>query len=113
MNAPAKSEMETLHYLQIEPQYMWHSEAYIRGNRSALLALAAALTEAANRDAATTEVLFASDGEGYQIEILRVEAPDNYPAPFYTTEIDPHNYKAGGKEYCGKCGRPQEMPTAK
>jgi len=79
--------IETTPYLQIEPQYAWHSEAYIRGNAAGLRALAHALLSAADGFAATTGDLFASDGEGYRIEILRIERPADFPDPFYTTIV--------------------------
>jgi hypothetical protein len=108
----ATEAVDTANWLQIEPQYCWHSEAYIRGNASALRAFAKALLAAADGAAATSETIFAGDGEGYRIEVLRVERPDDLPQPFYTVEIDRLDYQAGGKTYCGKCGRPQDMPSA-
>ena len=77
-------------YVQIEPQYSWHMDAYIRGNAAGLRELAKALLAAADGDAATTETVFASDGEGYEIEVRRLERPNDYPEPFYTTLVERH-----------------------
>lgn len=80
---PSETPMEL--WLQIQPQYCWHDEAYIRGNKAALKELAYSLLAAADGDAATTRDMFASDGEGYRIEIRRIERPDDFPDPYYTT----------------------------
>ena len=80
--------IETIDYIQLEPQHSWHGEAVIRGNASALRTLANALLAAADGDAATTPTVFASDGEGYKIEVRRLERPDDFPDPFYTIEMD-------------------------
>jgi hypothetical protein len=99
--------IDRVDYLQIEPQHYWHHEAYIRGNREALLALAEVLTKAANGTEAATGTLFASDGEGYHVIAIRVDRPDDLPDPFYSCQIDHPNYSAASVEYCGKCGKPR------
>lgn len=82
------TKKEQIKLVQIEPQYAWHCEAIIRGNRAGLKELAYALLAAADGDAATTDTVFVgADGEGYEIAIRRLERPDDYPQPFYTTLV--------------------------
>lgn len=92
-------------WLQVHPQESWHAEVTIEGNAAALKALAAALLAAAEADSSHVHELFASDGEGYTALVRRVERPDDFREPYYHCLFDRRNFKAGGKDYCGKCGQ--------
>ncbi len=62
-------------YLNIYGQPFHHAEARIVGNRAALWRLSRALHEAIYFGKSKTKGIFASDGEGYDIEIILL--PDN------------------------------------
>jgi hypothetical protein len=53
--------------LQIYAQPFWHSEAYIMGNREALLALKDAISQAINGYPQKVEAFVEFDGEGYDV----------------------------------------------
>jgi hypothetical protein len=65
---------------------MWHGDLVIEGNYAALRALASALREAAEGDAAQTDA-FASDGEGYTVKVLHKERPSDFSEPTYLCTI--------------------------
>lgn len=85
-------------YLQIEPQHAWHGDAIIQGNESGLRKLAAALLKAcesmAAQSAASCRPVFASDGEGYEIVIMRQERLSDFREPFYTINVECHQPEA-------------------
>ncbi len=56
-------------WLHLQGQYSWHGPARIVGTARGLEVLRAALEEAVNKQVALAEPLFASDGEGYRIEV--------------------------------------------
>ena len=65
--------------LNIYGQYAWHTEAKIVGNKEALVALQSAIAKAlahgramlgSERSGHDTKPLFASDGEGYELEVI-------------------------------------------
>lgn len=87
--------VNTALWLQLHPQEMWHGEAVIEGNASALRALANALLTAADGDASELDDVFASDGEGYSILIRRKERPDDFSDAFYTINVECDNWTAG------------------
>ena len=74
-------------WLQIQPQYAWHDDATITGNAAALRALGAVLTATADSDAGALQV-FASDGEGYDLIVRRIERPDDFPRAYYSIETE-------------------------
>ncbi len=61
--------MNDFEKLHIYPQYAWHSEAFIVGNKEALIHLRDALNEAINKGLSKT-IFFAADGEGYDVHVL-------------------------------------------
>lgn len=81
----ARLEQEA--WLHIYAQSIWHSEARIKGNRTALERLRQAIDDALATGAGACEA-FVSDGEGYhtQISLLSVDALDKERLP-YTDEI--------------------------
>lgn len=63
-------------FLHIYGQESWHEEAIVAGNREALIALADALRRAADDDGSPRSVeVFAGDGEGYEVFVVRVDEP--------------------------------------
>jgi hypothetical protein len=90
VSAPALdgSDIDDANWLQVKPQYCWHSEALIEGSASALRALANSLLVAANEGEATSEQFFARDGEGYRVEVRRKEKPEYLTEPFYTIQLE-------------------------
>lgn len=85
-------------FVQIEPQHAWHGDAIIQGNESGLRKLAAALLKACESMAAASsaecKAVFASDGEGYNIRILRQERLSDFREPFYTINVECHQPEA-------------------
>lgn len=67
-------------YLHIYPQENYHSEAYIVGNLQGLVCLiksvAAVLRGAGKKDYCESEVVFCSDGEGYTVDLMRLNDPE-------------------------------------
>lgn len=59
--------------LHVYPQYMEHCEAIIVGNREGLELLLAAVNAALNTGLGTEQVM-ASDGEGYDVIVVREDA---------------------------------------
>lgn len=105
MESPSSNQNDRTMYLQIEPQHFWHHEAIIRGDAAALKELARAILAAADGQHSVTEIMFASDGEGYGIEVHRIEKPADFPPPFYTCEHEHRDYGIDTERYCGKCGK--------
>ena len=64
--------------MHIYSQPYEHADAKIVGNKEGLAKLALALTRAVleNKDTSTTEDVFATDGEGYEVKIIVL--PDEY-----------------------------------
>lgn len=91
------SEAKVLH---IYGQHFWHDEAYIVGNRGALIALRDAIDEALARMAGELEV-FTNDGEGHHVCIAAVGSAvaDRLILP-YTEDIarDRHKNQITGAE---------------
>ncbi len=70
INPINEAEYEGQPWMHIYPQYAYHSPVKIIGNAPALLALAAALTAAAESSKGEAHGV-TRDGEGYSIEIQR------------------------------------------
>jgi len=65
--------------LHVYPQETWHDEAYIVGDREALLILRALIDQALRPGPGTEEVeLFAGDGEGYAIHVVNLEGDEGW-----------------------------------
>lgn len=89
-----KTTDQTLKFpcVHVLPQTIWHSPACIVGNREGLEALRAAIDDALTNERAKA-VVFADDGEGYRITVVRRH--DMSDVPFgYTDEI------ASGRREC-------------
>ena len=61
--------MEVDGWMHIYPQYTYHSEAFIRGDRAALLKLREAIDKALDGAQNPEAQVFAADGEGYGVII--------------------------------------------
>ena len=62
--------------IHIYGQSQWHDDCYIVGSIEGLKMLQQAISEALeNGQAVTGDHLFTSDGEGYEIRVIRFEAP--------------------------------------
>lgn len=73
--------------LHLYAQPFWHAEAYIVGDREGLTALRNAI-DAALETGRATALPFASDGEGYELEIVAVSTEDAWRlAVPYTDEM--------------------------
>lgn len=72
--------------IQVYPAEQWHDSVYIVANWKALLNLALMLFKAIIRGRSTANV-WASDGEGYSIEIMRT--PDGWDTPLWKN-LKPH-----------------------
>ena len=78
--------------LNIYGQESWHTEAKIVGSPPALQALKDALERAIHygyaevSEKSTDDVLFASDGEGYELEIIRLGGWDDKRWQLYIPE---------------------------
>lgn len=70
-------------YLHIYPQYSHHGEARIVGDELGLQTLCAAIAHALKYGEKESEALFASDGEGYSVEVEKV-ASLNDLEPYYS-----------------------------
>jgi hypothetical protein len=81
------SDINRVAWLHIYGQHYWHSPATIRGNREALLALKAAI-DVALEGSEGEAVVFASDGEGYAVNVVRAStmAVLGHPEYLYTLE---------------------------
>lgn len=83
------SDMLDMSYLHLYAQSQWHDDAYLVGNRPALTALRDALTRLLDGSASTeTLLVYANDGEGYDLLARLVDQPvfDALTAP-YTDSI--------------------------
>ena len=67
MSQPKLTELPWLH---VYGQFCWHSEAAIVGTKNGLVALRDAISKAIDTGSGTAEA-FATDGEGYAIEVRR------------------------------------------
>ena len=74
--------------LHIYGQHFYHSPATIRGNRQALEALRDAINMAlAEKSGQATAAVCAADGEGYGVEVQRVNTMKNLGHPEYLHEV--------------------------
>lgn len=69
---PNVAEMNATGWMHIYPQGQWHMPAEIRGTTEALTALRDALTKAIEGDGTSEATAYAMDGEGYAVQIRRV-----------------------------------------
>lgn len=78
-NSFSTKEGRTIHiYPQIDP----HDNVTIAGDREALLILKRTIEEALTKGQATSEVVYAKDGEGYQIVVQRIDEPEEWFGKF-------------------------------
>lgn len=70
-------------WMHLYAQYIEHSPATIRGNVEALRKLRDAITEAIEGGTGEAKDIFASDGEGYSIEVQRVNTIAALGTPQY------------------------------
>lgn len=73
-------------WLHIRPQHWYHSPAEIVGTEAGLSALADAITAAIRGKAGGADV-FASDGEGYSVDVRRSSTISGLGTPFYTSDV--------------------------
>lgn len=82
--------------LHIYSQSFWHSPAMVVGNTKALLDLKAAIDKALERRHGTSHDVMTSDGEGFDVHVVRMENCDPrwddimYP---YSDEIANNDYR--------------------
>lgn len=81
-------------WLHVYGQFCWHSEAYIRGTREGLVVLRDALNTAIETGSGSAEV-FASDGEGYSVDVIRSSTVHGIGRPEYIMERE---YELGQQE---------------
>lgn len=77
-------------YLHVYPQWSWHTEASICGNRPAIAQLRDALTAALDSPdgVSMSAEQFATDGEGYSVLVYVLPEPEMHRmTPFYEDEI--------------------------
>jgi hypothetical protein len=70
--------------LHIHSQLLWHDDAWILGNRAALVALRDAV-DAALRDGQSSITAFVSDGEGFVVNVVCREDIDAQAAVPYAS----------------------------
>jgi hypothetical protein len=88
-------EWDHLAWLHVYGQYSWHSEATIRGTKEGLVALRDALTEAIDYSGRGSASVMASDGEGYRVQVERVNTHATLGSPEYLFELE---YQMGKRE---------------
>ncbi len=82
--------------LHLYAQPFWHAEAYIVGDREGLTALRDAIDAALDTGRGTASP-FASDGEGYELEVLAVSTEDAWRLGVpYTDEMALDKRKGNG-----------------
>lgn len=74
-------------WLHVYGQHFYHGPAMLRGNRAALEALRAAVDQALEAGTGEAEV-FASDGEGYHVQVHRVNTMATLGTPEYLYELE-------------------------
>lgn len=80
-----RKQLSDLPWMHVYGQYMPHDCATLRGTVAALTAVRAAI-DAALKDGTGVAEVFASDGEGYQINITRTSTYAQLGAPEYIYE---------------------------
>lgn len=75
-------------WMHVYGQFMWHGEARIVGTRSALEGLRAAIDAALKDGKGETGEVFASDGEGYVVEVYRADLIAHLGHPEYRVEAE-------------------------
>jgi len=83
----SETSFDRLPWLHIYGQYIYHGPATIKGTRDGLTALRDAITKALECGEETAEA-FASDGEGYGVNILRVNTHASLGDPEYIYEAE-------------------------
>lgn len=75
--------------LHVFAQFTHHADALIAGNKAGLELLADAIAHAIKYGARRSAPVFVNDGEGYEVEVRRVDESevDNLGAPYYSTYI--------------------------
>lgn len=94
MSEWTQADYDALAWLHVYGQYSYHSEAKIRGTANGLIALRDALSKAIESGEAIAKVI-ASDGEGYNVEIQRVNTQAALGSPEYLFELE---YEMGKRE---------------
>ena len=72
-------------WLHIRGQFTYHSEATIVGTKPGLIAIRAAIDQAINTGTGVVQV-FATDGEGYDVEVRRSSTVAGLGKPTYADE---------------------------
>ncbi len=81
-------------WMHVYGQYQWHAPATIRGNRRALQALRDAIDRAMKEGSGEASV-FATDGEGYSVDVHCSEVLSVIGTPEYRFDLE---YEAGKRE---------------
>ena len=79
--------VELLPWLHIYGSYTYHSPATIRGTREVLLSLKSSIEAALKRKPEDAEV-YASDGEGYAVQVIMVSTISSLGAPEYISDAE-------------------------
>lgn len=75
-------------WMHIYPQYTYHSEAFIRGDRAALMKLRDAIDKALAGDQNAHAEVFAKDGEGYAVQVQLCNVIGLLGPPPYSQEYE-------------------------
>lgn len=81
------SDIDNMPWIHVYGQYMYHSEAVIRGTAPALTALRDAIDSALKGGEAEANV-FATDGEGYEIKVQKVNTCALVGEPEYLYRLE-------------------------
>lgn len=94
MSERTQVDYDALEWLHVYGQYSYHSEATIRGTIAGLTALREAISKALEGGKGCARVI-ASDGEGYSLQVLRVNTQAALGHPEYLFELE---YEMGKRE---------------